>query len=31
LGRVLAFGMINKNGKRSVVAVAGAFIVAGLA
>jgi ApbE superfamily uncharacterized protein (UPF0280 family) len=31
LGSVLAFGMINQNGKRSVVAVAGAFIVAGLA
>jgi hypothetical protein len=31
LGSTLAFGMINQNGKRSVVAIAGAFIVSGLA
>ncbi len=31
LGSVLAFGMIKQNGKRSIVAIAGAFIVAGLA
>jgi hypothetical protein len=31
LGSTLAFGMINQNGKRSAVAIAGAFIVSGLA
>jgi hypothetical protein len=31
LGSVLAFGMIKQNGERSIAAIAGAFVVAGLA
>ncbi|EUB98029.1 hypothetical protein PMI07_006343 [Rhizobium sp. CF080] len=31
LGIVLAFGLIEQNGKRSIVAIAGAFLVAAVA